>query len=422
MVAFGMVGRRSLLQDLEDAWQGALRGKGACLLLEGHAGMGKTTVLRHFLASLSQGTLFRLQGTGYLLHKDLLYAPLLEALDGLFRTQELSQIKSWCAGLEELGGWFPSLALPSSSLSRDLALERLRLFRCFVELLSRLSEERPVLLAIEDLHWADEATLKLFHFLAHSLSHKRVMLLATLRSEALETDAEVRQCISSLKRIPTVIHQHLAPLSPSASKALIQARLGADVSLHLFGMLLEQTAGSPFFLCGLLDALQKSRSLFFDGSRWRFAASSFPLPRSVRDMVEERLAQLSKEDVELLAFFAVSAQGLRRRVLLVLMEGTSSARIDEGLERLVRHGILEETLWQGEDAYTWAHPLFQQGVYDALPLRTKRQKHAVFVAFLEKQQDISCLLLAHHYRQMGQLAYHERALTVLCEAAQLTKR
>jgi predicted ATPase len=248
------VGRAEELARLDAA---LAAGAPRLLLLGGEAGMGKTRLLAEFTARAQTAGARVL--TGACVHVGegaLAYAPVSQALRQLVRELDPATLEQVLAGAgrAELARLVPDLGLSEPSGQAAGGLARTRLFEGLLGLLERLAAERPLILAAEDLHWADRSTLELLAFLVANLTKAAVVLVATYRSDELDRHHPLRPVLAELDRHATVERLELGRLDREELGELLTGILGTPPPARLLDEVLACCEGNPFFAEELLAA------------------------------------------------------------------------------------------------------------------------------------------------------------------------
>jgi len=330
-----LVEREGFLASLERLLDEALGGSGRLVFLGGEAGVGKTA-LAAALAEVASGPVVRRGSCDSVTTAEPL-GPILDALPGLAET-----------------------------VDQDADMSRLRLFQKVRDVLS----ESPTLLVLEDVHWADEATLDILRFLGRRLAGAELMILATFRSEELSRDQPLTVVLGDLATLPGIIRMQLPPLSAAGVRQLLDAK-GSDLDADA---VFQRTGGNPFYVTEVL------------------AAGAERVPATVRDAVLARVSRLSPAAREVASVMSV----LGRRAdlgFLTAVSGRPLAAVDECLDR----GVL---VTDG-DAVGFRHDLARLAVEQSLPAAERASAHARALAQLLKQGSVDHRRLAHHAAGCG---------------------
>ena len=333
-----LIERGDFLASLEGLLGEALGGGGRMVFLGGEAGVGKTT-LAAALADTDAGQVVR-RG----------------CCDNVTTAEALGPLVD---GLPEL----------AAVLDDKAGMSRLRLFQHVREVLSK----SPMLLLLEDVHWADEATLDVLRFVGRRLGGTRVMILATFRSEEVGRDHPLTVVLGDLATLPGVIRMQLPALTVTGVRQLLDHAGSALDADEVY----QRTGGNPFYVTEVL------------------AAGSERVPTTVRDAVLARVSRLSQTGREVLAAAAV----LGRRVemdLLVEVSGQPLAAVDECL-----HGGVLVT---DGDVVGFRHELARLAVERSLPQTLRVGVHARALAQLTAWGSRDDRRLAHHAAGCGDRA------------------
>src|SRR5215208_1966138 len=263
-----LVGRASELEHLDAALRRTQSGVGATVLVAGDAGIGKTRLLGELMERARAAGAQVLSGRGIdLIGPELPFVPLIEALRPVGELGEL-------------------LAVADQS--------RLRLFEELLGLLTRLSRSAPVLLVLDDLHWADDSTLDAVAFLAHNIADRRIVLVAAYRPESERLPA-------GLVRAATLVE--LGPLPPDELAAVLAALRPERSAAALIGIA-ERAEGNPFFAEELLAA----------------SARHDTLPPVLRTLLLQRIAQLDGRCQGVLRIAAAAGRDVPYRLLAAVAD------------------------------------------------------------------------------------------------------
>jgi DNA-binding SARP family transcriptional activator/tetratricopeptide (TPR) repeat protein len=363
----GFVGRRDELNRLAALTKQAAQGQGSVLLLAAPAGGGKTRLLQEFARS-SNVTL--LTGLCYESTRHLPYHPWLEILEQRLANLSTSHLEQFPRfWLERLAWLLPPLAtrlgLTVTPPAAEGEAEQLWLAMAHLLFAQAEPANAPVLLFLDDLQWADEASLHLFHFLALRVGERPFLFIGAFREEEASETTDLLALVSDLQRADLPLSQwRLSPLSPAAIAELTAERwsqLPAGYRPHVAALLARATGGNPFFLTELLHELAHGADL----------PQEMPVPDSVQELVGRRLQQLpdsSRQVIEALAVLDAPATPNQVRQISSRSEEETVTAVEHGL----RYGLLRTTDDQMPARYTFPHDLVGQAVSAQLS-RVRRQ-------------------------------------------------
>lgn len=398
-----------------------LQGLGAVVLLEGEAGVGKTRFLQAIASDAEWRGVEVLWGSEKPAETALPYGALVEALSGglsPLRARQLAQLvegiwlQALTALLSPLGSAWPDLP-PAPSL--EPAQERDRLVNALAQLLVGWARIAPVLLVLDDLHWAGPAMLDLLARLAPALRPGGLLVLGSYRSEDARTSPEIWQGLQALDRAGVQGRLALARLDAAASGELIRRSLGRPAP-HLEARLFAETAGNPLFLLETLRALSDEGLLGHDEKgQWRIQEEGFgpeeveiPLPAAVEETIARRLEALAPAARETLTLAAVLGERFDFD-LLHAASRTEPARLLANVRKLVQRRFLEEA----DQAYRFHHDKIRQVVYSRVREGDRPKLHRRVAQALACHQPEQVAALAHHWLSAGDwdqaATYHKQA-------------
>ncbi|HEU5287411.1 MAG TPA: AAA family ATPase, partial [Candidatus Limnocylindria bacterium] len=297
-------------------------------------------------------------------------------------------------------------------------LERHRLSVAFQHLFRAFARETPVLVVLEDLHWADETSLELLQHLARELRDARVLLLATYRSDEMHRRHPFLRTLADLQRERLVTEIQLKRLTLEETKELIRATMATRdpsvrVSDEFRDALYSRTDGNPFFTEELLKALVDSGGVYLQEGGWaRKPIDELAIPGSIREAVRARVEELTPEARGTLSVAAVIGHRFGYDTLRAV------TGLDEPtLERHLREFIEAQLAGEGDgtsEEYAFRHALTREVVYDDLLVRERKRSHRAVADALEVDTRVEPSLVAHHLLAAGETA---RAVPKLLEAA-----
>jgi DNA-binding SARP family transcriptional activator/tetratricopeptide (TPR) repeat protein len=381
-------GRERELATALGTLQRAATSQGAALLITGSVGIGKTRLLEAVLAEAERLGFHTLRGAGQEAEGRTPYAPLTDALDPLAeRRPELIGALSDRAQVA-LSRLLPSVRRPVRAAEEEV--DRRLVFRAVAELLGQAAAERGVVLAIDDLNNADEATLALVHHLVRNSGDERVLIVAAMGDAPLpEAAALVR---SRLLGRGAAVELALGPLDRSALAAVAGRATGRVLSAGTLDAIVRSAAGNPFFAEELAASVDASGEVTVS-------------PR-LREVVGQRLEPLEVFGERLLAALAVIDDGFTEAALVALAR---TDHVEDALGEAVAGGVLERT----RGRYRFRHALVREQLAAQLPEEALRRVHAD-AATLLAQEDSPPERVAHHLLGAGRAP---EAVPLLAEAA-----
>jgi DNA-binding NarL/FixJ family response regulator len=369
------VGRNEELARLAAAGERAATGTPTAVLIGGEAGVGKTRLVGEVVAAArASGATVLVGGCVELGGEGVPFAPLIEALRGVVRDLDEPGLGRLLRGRTraELSRLLPELAsgsvadpgagAPALSVSPGPWSEQGRLFELFLGLLERLGEERPALLVVEDLHWADRSTRDLLAFLVRNLRHGRLLLVLTYRSDELHRRHPLRPFLAELGRGRRVERLELARFGQAEVAAQLAGIQGAPVPAELAERIHARSGGNAFFVEELAAA-----------------ATDGELPPSLRDTLLARIELLAEPAQQVLRVAAAAGARVEHE-LLAEVAGLPEAELLAALREAVSAQVLLVDAADG--TYGFRHALVKEAVYTELLPGERTRLHARFAAAL----------------------------------------
>ncbi|MDP9435436.1 MAG: AAA family ATPase, partial [Actinomycetota bacterium] len=403
-----LVGRRRELAVLEDAWAEVLRGCRQVVVVGGEPGAGKSRLLAEASATVYAQGACVLVGT-CVPDLGLPYQPFVEPVEALLAGPPGDAAA--VAPLQVVAG------RTAAGDRLDEPENRRELYDCAVTALEDLSRHRPLVLVLEDLHWAGAPALELLTYLVERTAEARLLVLLTHRTTAPDRSTAVVGCVSRLYRLDGVRRLDLGGLRTEDITDYLRREAGvpAHRAHGAAAVLCEQTGGNPFFLRELW------RDLAARGGVSALHATGFKAPLSVRDALQSRLSGLSQPQRQTLELAAVVGEDVDVATLVAASawsRDTTLLALDDG----VAYGLLE---CPAPGRYRFAHALARQAVVELLPPSRRARQHARVAEALESRSTGSARrvrALAYHYAQAQVLGYGDKAVRYLLEAARSAER
>ncbi|MDH4208624.1 MAG: ABC transporter substrate-binding protein, partial [Anaerolineae bacterium] len=340
------------------------------------------------------------------------YQPIGEALQAIVSTMEprqLTKLPSWI--LAELAHLVPELSekVPGLRGSETMApdTEQTHLFQGVVRLLANLSTDGPLVLILEDLHWATESTLQMVHYLARHLANHQVLMVGTLRPEAVGPQPALHALQRQLGREGLVHSLNLAGLSPQSVEAMVveMSGRGEDVA-PLASRLYEETEGNPFFLIEIVKALFEAGLVWLEAGVWcadfiHLSEAELPLPAAVSDAVEARLRRLDESAQQALQVASILGREFDFDLLNAAWIQDEEATLD-ALDTLLRRRFVDEGSGVLGRDYAFHHHKIREVVYAAIPVRHRQHLHGRVAKAMETLHASNVEAVA------GELGFHFR--------------
>jgi predicted ATPase/class 3 adenylate cyclase len=411
------VGRRQELDQLKEALEDALGGRSSLAMLVGEPGIGKTRLAEEFTVYARLRGAQVLAGRSYEGAVEVAYFPFVEAFRQYVRARPDADLR------RELGEGAPDVAnlvseirqrfpdLPASPPLQGDA-ERLRLFGSVTEFLRAATTAGPLVLHLDDLHWADTPSLLLLRHLARHLAGERLLIVGSYRDVELDRTHPLAEVLGTLRRetsfrrillrgLPTgdVVAYLTALADEEPDPAIQAARLALAEALH------RETEGNPFFIGEVLSHLVESGKLFWDGAHWRAnvtSASELGIPEGVREVVGRRLSALSEACNRMLTVASAMPAGFSWDVLRATAGGDEATLLD-ALEEALAARLVREREGGNAPTYEFTHALIRQTLYEELSAPRRVLLHRQIGERLEELHAGSpgphLAELAHHFFQ-----------------------
>lgn len=356
-----MIGRRNELATLRAQWQRAARGEGCAVFIGGEAGIGKTTLLGALCDAAAESGATVLAGAASP-HEDAGYGALIAPAQAV--------------GVD--------LVTPAANEEA-----RLRTFEAFAGALETRARAAPLLIAVEDLHWAGTATLELLRYLILRLSNAPVLFAATYREFEVRLGHQLRIMRRQLGKMRRATNVALSALSREDVHELAALHGARTLSDELVRRIYERSDGNPLFVSEIVRELQRP------------GGAAEIVPSSIAEIVGDRLERLPARTRGFLQTAAVASPGLSAE-LLVRVTGVREAEALEMLDELVASHFLREN---SGDTFSFAHEIIREAVYDAIAPETARLTHGRVAFALRalhgEQFDDVAATAARHFELAG---------------------
>ncbi|SFB46367.1 regulatory protein, luxR family [Amycolatopsis marina] len=382
-----LVARNAEMRRLRAAFSRAQERQAGAVLLAGDAGVGKTRLLAE-LGEYAAGK-GALVLTGRCLdvrEGGLPYLPFAEALTPLATAPE-PEVAAVLAARPALARLLPQLTsvVPAGTAAgsehqpvaradqeamhrvrTEQDLGQLQLFDAMLGALTELAERSPVVLLVEDLHWADGSTRNLLSFLISRLRGQRLLVVASYREEDVHRRHPLRPVLAELVRMPTVERVDLPPFGAVEARTFVEALAEGTIGPSVLAGIVERSQGNPFFAEELLASCS-------DGSE---------LPAGLVEVLLDRLERLAPDTRRALRVIAVANGPVPHHVLMEVA-GLGELELEEALREAVQHHVLVIE----DGSYAFRHALLQEAVYGDLLPGERSRMHGAYAARLAAEPE-----------------------------------
>ena len=435
--ALPFTGREDEYATLIKWWEAAIGGKGGLVLVEGEAGVGKTRLVDEVARHVEMQESRVLRGCCYEFGDGLPYQAITEALRDYVH-ELVTHPSTRSLFRSSASAWLPELArlFPKVRVWRDKGPEatsppgeaaRQRLFEAVARLLTMV--HTPLFFFLDDLHWADQSTLDLLHYLVRRLYGAPVLLIGAFRPEEVGAEHPLARLQQGLSRDHLIARLSLKPLSAQAVRKIADSLV--EQGDELGDLLYRESEGNPFVLSEVVELLKGEGALPERGDKHEFLVDKARrltgmMPAGVRAVVLQRVGRLSAASRRLLTI----AAAIGRQFDLTLLQAAAGddaevveRSLDEWLTRRLVRAVERSCTNSGSAMTPWpsfdfSHDKIRAALYSEVPPGRRCLLHRRIGEALERlhadDRETVCEQLAHHYELGGN---SKRALTYLVAAA-----
>jgi DNA-binding SARP family transcriptional activator len=418
-----LVGRKAQLDVFEAALAGVSAGRGRAVLVTGEPGIGKTRLAEEVARRAAAGGFEVAWGRCHEGEGAPPFWPWVQVLRGLVAGLAPERLQAVLgSSAQELAQLVPEVAeaVTTSPAAPVLDVEavRFRLSHAATGALRGLAASRPLLLVIDDLHWADAASLRLLSILAGELRGARLLVVGTYRDVDTDDGGVLADTVAALARQSSVERMALGGLGRAEIARVMTAELGAEPDEQLARLVHDRTDGNPFFVVELVRLLG-SEGRLGDSAAQAQAVVSLEVPAGVRDVLRRRLARLPEQTNTVLLVAAVAGRAFD----LDTVKAVTGLDDDDALEA-IEAALLSGLVVEDADAvgrFRFAHALVHEAIYDDVSRARRARLHARVGQALAERQGADdgdhALALAHHWWRAAPVVGAEAALPHLLAAA-----
>src|SRR5262245_36182453 len=421
-------GRAAELARLERRLEEARVGRGGVAMLVGEPGIGKTRTLEEFVETARAQEALVLWGRCYEGEAARPYGPFAEALAEHVRRADPETLRADLGpGAAPLARLVPALKERLPDLSEPVPLqpdeELTRLIDASTQFLLAIASRTPMVLVLDDLHWADAGTVALLRHVASFAPRGRLLVVGAYRDVEVGREHPLADVLGVLPRETTYEQLALTGLAPDAVEEILEAVADHEVARQLVAALTRETSGNPFFIRAVLLHLLEQGALVRQDGRWRVAGSleHLGLPETVRQVIERRLGRMSEGATRLLRVTAAFTGGIDFEVARRVAELGETPALD-ALDEALGAQLLEST----GHTYDFTHALVRHTLYEGLSparqVRLHRDIAEAMEAVYGERATEHAAAIARHYQRSASLPGAERGLPYCLGAAEQAER
>jgi tetratricopeptide (TPR) repeat protein len=401
------VGREGELKELQLAFDGAISGQGALMMVTGEPGIGKTSLCEQLSTYVTLRGGRTLVGHCYEAGSlSLPYLAFVEALRSYVLSRDPKDLR------EELGSGAADVARIISEIRERLKIklraqkdpeeERYRLLHGVSEFLTNAAAVQPMLVVLEDLHDADKGTLEMLTHVSRNLTGARLLIVGTYRDVEVDRSHPLSAALAELRRVSTYGRVQLRGLNADEVRRMMESITRESVRWGLAEAVHRQTEGNPLFVQEVVRYLAEEGLITRKEGQWRRTKDTpleMSIPEGLRDVIGKRLSLLTPECNQLLAVASVIGREFALESLKVVT-GMNEDVFANSLKEAVRLSILEERSQRGVVRYRFTHAFFRQTLYEEMVAPQRLKLHHQVAHTLET-------LYARHLKEHAvELAEH----------------
>ncbi|GAC1614663.1 MAG: hypothetical protein NVS4B11_00360 [Ktedonobacteraceae bacterium] len=403
-----IIGRQQELALLHTQYKEAREGRANVVLITGEPGIGKTRLLKEFGVFAALDGVVVLRGGASEAEGMPPYLPFLEALGHyiqcappeLLRDQVTNAPHILASILPELALCLGDTALPQPSPAEQA---RLRLYEAVGTFLAAIGSQNTLVLLLDDLHWADSASLDLLCHVMRRQSNAHLLIVGAYRSSESEQNAALARTIHELSRQRILTTITASPLTESQVEILARSYLNYAVSPTLTSLLYTQSEGNPFFVEELLHGWLETGVLAKEQDQWTAVALlERTLPPSIISALRQRFGRVAPEIIDHLRIAAIIGRTFDV-TLLATIEGKDIELVEEHLLEAVRAHLVRI---DPTGDFTFSHDKIRECLYTEVSNSRRRRLHGVIGSVLERRYVNEMKEREMTMHRLAELAFH----------------
>jgi predicted ATPase len=425
------VGREPELERLQELLDAARAGNGATSFIFGEAGAGKTRLVKEFLKTVRKEQVTVMKG--FCLSKTPIpYFPFIEAFNTPYSpdddqgisnsAKEHLGIVGWLKGnemveAESLGisGWLKGPkhdGTTKKQLTLSAEIRKDMTFTAVTQALHSASTKKPLILFIDDIHWADSASLALLHYISRTISSSKILIIATARLEEAGRDTEghtqpLAETLQLMRREDLFVEIRVPSLDKPQVEKLAELMVNGEIEAQFADKLSRESQGNPLFAVESVRMLIDSGSLVCKDGTWCLTAKELSIPTKVKDVILYRLNQLNTIQRRMLDLGSIIGERFDPALIGAVLS-QDRLTVLETLNVVARSTFLIHPL---ENMYKFGHGKFREVLYDEMSIPLRREYHGRVAEKIEsatrEATELSVNDLAFHYVQAG---YDDKAI------------
>jgi tetratricopeptide (TPR) repeat protein len=397
------VGRTNELSELMRFLDSMIKGEGSTVFISGEAGSGKSRLSKEFLDTARNKGITVLSGW-CLSNIAVPYFPFIEVFDSSTNTE----IRDSFFDIQQITMRTKLAGSSSETISEEdkffnPQVWKDKAFSAITKKLLNLSSKNPTILFIDDIHWADSASLALLHYIARAASSERLLVLATYRSEESKTKSQGQpnpliDVLRLMKREEIVQEIELSGLNLSEITKIAEYMLGGLTDSEFIKVLSEESNGNPLFIIEMLRMIYSQGTLIQENGQWHLVKRKISVPDKVREIILRRIETLKSKERKILNIASVIGEKFSPEIISAVIS-KDKLTVLETLNCIWQRTFL--VLPEGNN-YKFKHDKIREMLYNEIPSALRIEYHLRIADFLESNRPLNSLPLndlAYHYTE-----------------------